>query len=262
MLIREMVRNKSRLIKSLWIAMVERSSITHAAGMHVTAELEGDELRALFGERVPEVANIPNGVDWPSHYPARAGGPDRYALFLSRISWKKGLDRLIQAWAQVPDLTLIIAGNDDENYQPRMEALAQSLGLADRVRFVGPVSDEHKWALYADAQMFLLPSYSENFGNVVAEAMAVGCPVVVSRDVGIASLVEEVGAGIVPNCEPAELAAAVRKLTADPAALREMGRRGQMAARARLSWDSVARQAEGFYRQVIARRSSTAAMPA
>jgi glycosyltransferase involved in cell wall biosynthesis len=267
MLIRQMVRSKSRWIKSLWISWVERKSIARAAGMHVTAELEGDELRAMFATSVPEIANIPNGVDWPLAPLPRTAGPyahlpDRYVLFLSRISWKKGLDRLLQAWAHVPDMPLVIAGNDDENYQPQLQALAVSLGIADRVIFIGPVSDAHKWALYADAQLFVLPSYSENFGNVVAEAMAMGCPVVVSREVGIAALVEAEGAGIVPCCGPLELAAAVRGLLADPAARLELGRRGRSAVRMRLSWDGVAQQTEDFYRRVIDRQTLIAPLPA
>jgi glycosyltransferase involved in cell wall biosynthesis len=225
--------------------------------------VEADELRALFGNCMPEIANIPNGVDWPTGHASLADGPyarlpQRYALFLSRISWKKGLDRLIRAWRDVPDLPLVIAGNDDENYQPVLQAQARSLGLSDRIMFVGAVSDTHKWALYEGAEVFLLPSYSENFGNVVAEAMAMACPVIVSPEVGIAGLLRAEGAGIVTGCEPPELAAAVVQLLSDPAAREALGRRGQLTARTRLSWNGVALQAEEFYRRVIDQRSATA----
>src|SRR5581483_2356165 len=96
----------------------------------------------------------------------------------------------IEALPKVPDVPLVIAGNDDEGYQPKLAELARSLGVSDRVIFLGPVRDIHKWALYERAELFILPSYSENFGNVVAEAMAMGCPVVVTPEVGIAPLVE------------------------------------------------------------------------
>jgi glycosyltransferase involved in cell wall biosynthesis len=264
MLIREMIRSKSRWVKSSWIALVERISLAHAAGVHVTAELEGAELRALFPALRAEIANIPNGVDWPrEHLPLAAGPfsqlPGRYALFLSRISWKKGLDRLLRAWREVPDITLVIAGNDDERHQAALQALATSLGVADRVIFAGPVSDAHKWALYERAELFVLPSYSENFGNVVAEAMAMACPVIVSAEVGISALVAAAGAGIVTNCEPSVLAAAIRGLLADPAARQRLGRCGQSAARARLSWEGVAAQTEDFYRRVIKTQARYAA---
>src|SRR4029077_18421494 len=111
--------------------------------------------------------------------------------------WKKGLDRVIKSWKWIPHLTLIIAGNDEENYLPQLAALAADEGVSHRVCFVGEVSDEYKWALYETAKMLVLPSYSENFGNVVAEAMAVACPVIVTKEVGIASLVLEAGAGVV-----------------------------------------------------------------
>jgi len=256
MLVRDMVQRKSRLVKSLWINLVERTSISQAAGIHVTAPLEAQEIRALLGPNLPSMATIANGVEWPETHLARTQGPfanlpARYALFLSRISWKKGLDRLIEAWAHVPDLTLVIAGNDDESYQPTLQRLATARAVADRVMFIGSVRDEHKWALYEDAQLFLLPSYSENFGNVVAEAMSMGCPVVVSPEVGISAMVEATGAGIVTPCEPHELAAAVRQLMSDPQKRRELGRRGRAAARAQLSWTGIARRTDEFYRQVM-----------
>jgi glycosyltransferase involved in cell wall biosynthesis len=256
MLIRDMVDRKSRWVKRAWIRLVERKSIAQAAGVHVTADLEGDELRALFGAPLPPIVSIPNGVDWPAHHLPKSAGPhahlpERYALFLSRISWKKGLDRLLRAWQHVPDLPLVIAGNDEEHYQPQLLALAQSLGVASRVAFIGEVSDADKWALYESAEVFVLPSYSENFGNVVAEAMAMGCPVIVSPEVGISSLVKAAGAGVVTSCEPAELAAVICRIMADPATRRELGRRGRLAAVSRLSWNGVALQAEDLYRQVI-----------
>jgi len=250
-----MIRKKNSWLKSAWITFIERSTFVRAAGVHVTAELEADELRS-FGWPLQEIAWIPNGVDVPARHQTRAAGPfanlpARYALFLSRISWKKGLDRLITAWQWVPDIPLVIAGNDDEGYQPKLQALAQSLGLTDRVLFVGHVGDDDKWALFEDAQLFVLPSYSENFGNVVAEAMAMGCPVLVSPEVGIAAFVSEAAAGAVTDCDPVKLAAAVREMLAEPATRAEMGARGREAVRAHLSWDGVAEQAENLYRRAV-----------
>ena len=259
MLVGEMIRRKSRWVKTAWIELVERHSLARAAGVHVTADLEATELGAL-GLPTPPVARIPNGVDFPDTYPPLEAGPFAalkrpYALFLSRISWKKGLDRLIAAWARVPDVELIIAGNDDENYLPTLRELAASHGVADRVRFIGPVSDTDKWALYENASVFVLPSYSENFGNVVAEAMAAGCPVIVSPEVGIAGLVRAGECGIVTACDPPELAAAINALLADTAQGREFARRARIVARERLSWAGVAAEMEQFYRGVTAARA-------
>lgn len=254
MLVGELIRRKSRWLKITWIKLIEQRTLTRAAGLHVTSELEGEDVRAL-GLQLPEVFCVPNGVGWPAgHSPLAAGPfadlPRPYALFLSRINWKKGLDRLIRAWQAVPDLTLVIAGNDEDGYQRELEGRAAAAGITARVRFVGPVTDEHKWALYEEAQMFILPSYSENFGNVVAEAMAMACPVIVTPEVGLASLLLETGSGVVADGEAHALAAAVRKLHADPVARQEMGLSGRKTVTERLSWDAVAARMESVYRQI------------
>jgi glycosyltransferase involved in cell wall biosynthesis len=172
---------------------------------------------------------------------------------LSRINRKKGLDRLICAWKWVPQLALIIAGNDEEDYLPELKALARSEGVADRLNFIGSVSDEHKWALYENAAMFILPSYSENFGNVVAEAMAMACPVVVTPEVGLAKFVREVGAGVVTSGEPSILAQAVAELHRDEFRRKRCGALGRQAAIRHLSWEGVGAQMESEYNRILGR---------
>lgn len=255
MLAPELIRRRSRWVKTAWIQLFERHSLRAAAALHVTAELER-ELATATGLPLPAIHNIPHGVEWPrQHTPLQAGRfhgiPRPYALFLSRISWKKGLDRLLRAWRQVPGLPLVIAGNDEENYLPQLRALAQAEGIADRVHFVGPAGQDEKWALFAEAELFVLPSYNENFGCVVAEAMAMACPVVLSDQVGLAPLVARSGAGLVNSGAPEELAAAVRRLHADPALRRQMGTAGRRAAEEQLSWDAAAAQTEALYRRCL-----------
>jgi glycosyltransferase involved in cell wall biosynthesis len=227
----DVIRRRSRIVKSAWIRFIERKTLRQSSAVHVTTELEGSEVRAL---RLPisKFCCIPNGVNCPERYPDLRDGPFAalprpYALFLSRISWKKGLDRLIRAWQWVPDLTLVIAGNDEENYLPQLAALAEAEGISDRIRIIGPVAEEHKWSLYENAMLFVLPSYSENFGNVVAEAMAVGCPVIVTKEVGLASLVRKTGAGTVADGEPALLAKAVNEMKSDEVKRRRYGLAGK-----------------------------------
>jgi glycosyltransferase involved in cell wall biosynthesis len=263
MLIRDLIRRKSRVVKTAWINLVERTTLARASAVHVTAEVEGEELRAL-GLPSPGLTCIPNGVDIPRDFAPLSSGPfaglpDRYVLFLSRITWKKGLDRLIAAWQWLPDMPLVIAGNDEEGYQPQLQDLANSLGVAGRIRFVGPASDAHKWGLYRNAELFVLPSYSENFGNVVAEAMAMGCPVIVTPEVGIASLVESAGAGIVTSGAPEELAAVLRGLLGNPSLRREMGARGAELAGSKLSWSAVAAQVEALYQQMLRTKTRSVA---
>ena len=251
----EVIRRKSRIVKMAWIRLIERRTLRESAAVHITSQLEAEEIRAL-GLTLPRLCCVPNGVSVPANYPTLENGPFAklprpYALFLSRISWKKGLDRLIKAWKWVPDLTLIIAGNDEENYLPELNALAGHEGAADRIRFIGQVGDEHKWALYENATMFILPSYSENFGNVVAEAMAVACPVIVTKEVGLASLVLETGAGVVADGDPELLAKAINDLHRGVRRREECGLAGQRAARATLSWTAVAVQIADMYRSLL-----------
>jgi glycosyltransferase involved in cell wall biosynthesis len=253
----EVIRRKSRFVKSAWIRLVEQKTLRESAAVHITSELEGAEITSL-GLSLPRLCCIPNGVSSPSSYLSLESGPFAhlprpFALFLSRISWKKGLDRLIKSWKWVPNLTLVIAGNDEENYLPQLATLAGNEGVLDRIRFIGQVSDEHKWALYENAMMFILPSYSENFGNVVAEAMAVACPVIVTKEVGLASLVLETGAGVVADGEPVLLADAVNELRSDEVRRKRCGAAGQRAVKTRLSWNAVAAELTEIYRSVTPR---------
>jgi glycosyltransferase involved in cell wall biosynthesis len=254
------IRGKSRLMKTAWIRLIEQRTLRESAGIHVTAELEQEEIKALR-LALPEVSCIPNGVSWPAtHAPLSAGpfanltGP--YALFLSRLDWKKGLDRLITAWQWIPHLRLVIAGNDESGYRQKLERIVEEVGVRDRVIFLGPVSDQDKWALYEEAAMFILPSYSENFGNVVAEAMTMGCPVVVTPEVGLARLVSESGSGVVTDGTPKRLAEAIRALYLDVAGRRLFGERGRFTARRRLSWDSAASRMEMLYASACGERNA------
>ena len=254
MLMAGVLRERSPWVKRAWLQLIEKHSLREAAGIHVTAQNEGEELAAQGLARAP-IHCVPNGVEHPTCPAPLENGPFAdlprpYALFLSRISWKKGLDRLIRAWRHVPDLLLVIAGNDDESYLPELRRIAQQEGVTDRVRFIGPASDSEKWGLYANAEMFLLPSYSENFGNVVAEAMAMRCPVVITEDVGIAPLVREADAGRVTSGDPLPLAATINALHADPTLRRRLGANGHAAVERLLSWNAVGEQIEHVYRRV------------
>ena len=145
----------------------------------------------------------------------------------------------------------MIAGNDEENYRPELEALARRCGVADRVRFLGPVDGEKKWELLTSAEILALPSYSENFGNVVLEAMAVGCPVVVTPEVGLASVVREAGCGVVTSGEPASLGLEIRRLLDDHDRRRAMGEAGRRAVEAKFNWKAISRDMLDVYAHAL-----------
>lgn len=127
----------------------------------------------------------------------------RLALFLSRIHEKKGCDLLIDAFAKVADkdsnLQLVIAGPDQNGLVSDLKAQAQKLGISDRITWSGMLQGEMKWGAFYAAEVFVLPSHQENFGIVVAEALACGKPVLISNKVNIWREIEADGAGIVAN---------------------------------------------------------------
>jgi glycosyltransferase involved in cell wall biosynthesis len=260
MLVKELIKRKSRIAKTAWINVLEKRNIKYAAAVHVTSELEANELAGL-GIRHRNTFTVPNGVDDPcsiasSDTPLIKHLPTPFVLFLGRINWKKGLDRLIPAMANVPGAMLVIAGNDEEGYRPVLQALAERLGVAARTRFVGALYGSQKWELLQRASMLVLPSYSENFGIVALEAMMAGCPVIVTPQVGLASVVRAAGAGIVAEGQPEQLSHAIDVLLQAPDQRRKMGDAGRRIARERFSWGAVACDMEEVYR-VCTREGST-----
>jgi glycosyltransferase involved in cell wall biosynthesis len=254
MLEKELIERKSALWKAMLIGFVERTNLESAAAVHVTSRREAEQAEA-FGFRLKRVAEIPNGVNLdrdggstsPAIFAVTGGAP--YVLFLGRINWKKGLDRLIAAMTHAPRVRLIVAGNDEEGYRARLENMARQYGIADRVIFTGAVHGGDKAALIDGARALVLTSYSENFGNVVLEAMAAARPVIVSREVGLADLVEATGSGVVTNGSPEQLGESIARLVADAKTGEAMGRNGRETA-ARYSWDGVAAQMESLYESI------------
>lgn len=130
-------------------------------------------------------------------------GERRYLLFFGRIHEKKGCDLLIDAFATIadsaPELDLVIAGPDDTGWRPALEARASALGVNARVHWPGMVTGPAKWGALRGAEAFVLPSHQENFGIAVAEALACGCPVLISNQVNIWREIAAAGAGLVEN---------------------------------------------------------------
>jgi glycosyltransferase involved in cell wall biosynthesis len=259
MLVRNLIQKKSCWIKFAWISLIERSNIANAALVHFTSELEAKDASALMLS-IKRSCVVPNGIDMAPfggdvQRDERSGpivGEKPFLLFVGRINWKKGLDRLIAALPAIANCRLVLAGNDEEGYRPLLERLATRAGVRERIDFVGSVYGKEKAALYRRALLLVLPSYSENFGNVVLEAMAAGCPVAVTPEVGAADIVRESGAGAVLDGDPAKLGAGLCTLIANPVALKRMGEKGREFVSQRYTWEAVSLQMEEAYRQAIA----------
>lgn len=253
-LVPALVQQRNRWIKAAWLSLVEKRTLEGAAFIHATSALEAADVGG-FGMRLPPVSVVPNGVDMPGPVEAdevaaalpiaRSAGP--LLLFLGRVNWKKGLDRLIPALAQVPFAQLVIAGNDEEGLTPHLQQLAHDAGVASRVFFIGPVHGKAKDALLRTATLLVLPSYNENFGNVVLESLACGRPVAVTAAVGAAPIVVAANAGVVVPDEPVAMGLALAALAASPERLDEMGRNGQQLVSSSYSWDAIAQRMEVAY---------------
>ena len=174
--------NRSNFRKSVVWRLGQRKVLERAELFHATAESEAEDIRRL-GFRRP-IAVIPNGIDVPVLPKENREKSMKRLLFLSRIHSKKGVDILLRAWARIekefPGWRLDIVGPLDGKYPEAMEALAKEMGL-QRVSFVGELGGEEKSRAYTTADLFVLPSHSENFGVVAAEALAHGTPVVVTK---------------------------------------------------------------------------------
>lgn len=207
--------------------------------LHATSKQEMWELQALHPGM--EVAMLPNIVYLPDrirHRNALAARDDAASetidsaslrlrrennsplrlLFLSRIDPKKGIDLLLRALADLPkDVAwqLDIGGATGSLYQKKLAALAQTLGIADRVRWIGWVQDDAKWAMLAQSDLFILPSHNENFAIAVLEALAVGTPVVVGNQVGLHSYVAEKDLGWRTDPDPVALREVLGQAFAD-----------------------------------------------
>lgn len=260
MLVKELIERRSRLAKAAWIKLVERSNVERASAIHVTSELEETELMR-FKWRLPRVAMIPNGVDdlesaagtEPSRDVMEITSSQPLVLFLGRISWKKGLDRLLNAFALTSIGRLAIVGTDDEGLVPQMQRLAEKLQISDRVRFLPrTVLGCDKAHLFDAAQLFVLPSYSENFGNTVLEAMQRGVPVVVTPEVGAAEIVRQAHGGMVVQGDPEPLGEAINSLINDPALARSLGEAGCCYVLEHCAWPRVAAQMETLYENLKA----------
>jgi glycosyltransferase involved in cell wall biosynthesis len=236
------LRHRSRRLKAINDLLWQRRMLDEAAVLHYTTSEEA----ALAGDlrfRAP-AAIVPNGFDCSEfQLPGDAAGfRDRHlegfrgqiVLSLGRISHKKGIDILIRALPAIaerlPDVRLVIAGPDDEGLMSQLCALASAEGVQHLVVFTGMLRENERLAAFAAASAWALPSKTENFGNVVVEAMAAGVPVVISPEVNLASEIAPARAGLVRERIPERFAEAITSLLEDDDLRSELVARGRAFA--------------------------------
>ena len=258
-------RHQKRRAKDLYHAVVEDPIIQGASAMVCTSRREERAIRDL-GYALPTWVH-PVGVDadglrapgTPAF--AEAAGIDpaaRVVTFLGRISEKKGVPLLVESFRSTarsfPRAHLVIAGPDDEGIGRDLVARIAGTELSSRVSFVGLVTGPEKRALLQRSEVFVLPSADESFAVAVAEAMAVGCPVIVSPEVAVEDIVRATGAGLVVHRDSAAIAGAIAEILDDPVRAAAMGEAGRRAADERFSWPKIAESIEAMY-EAVARGS-------
>lgn len=243
--------SRSVRLKRIYESWFDLPNLNAASAIHYTTEDERD--RASFlALRAPSFV-VPNAVDWDrfrclpprGKLRARLGlGQSPLILFLGRLHFKKGLDLLIPAFEAVrrivPDAQLVFAGPENDTYGLKVREWVRQRNLEEAAHFVGPLEGDDVVQAYVDADVFTLPSYTENFGMTVAEAMACALPVVISDQVNIHSHVACAGAGLVTKCDYRELADALCELLRDSARRRQIGEAGRRLVQDRYTWPAVA----------------------
>lgn len=262
------IKQRRPLLKQLSFHLIEQRVLAHAAAVHFTSQAEWDEAKnlglALPGVVIPLGVVGPNGAGEPEP-PFKVGPGQLIVLFLSRLDPKKNVEGLIRAFALLgwrhPHVRLVIAGSGNANYVRSLRALAEVEGVADTIDWIGHIEGEAKWGALKAADVFVLPSFSENFGIAAVEAMIARCPCVIGRGVALAETVEGARAGIVTDPEPGAIAAAIDRLLNDERLRFEMGTRGYMLASQDFSADAMAVRLAELYERIIEETGQTALLP-
>jgi len=250
-------------LKRASFMLLETPVLKRAALIHYTSEQERVEAAECGFSDHPVI--IPNPVDFAacfeaaprgwlrSRYPALEG--KRIALYLSRIDRKKGIDLLLPAFRQVlrddPEAALVIAGDGDPRLLETLQDQSRDLGIERSVVWAGFLSGAEKRGALGDADVFVLPSYSENFGIAAVEAMAAGVPVILTDQVGIWREVERNHAGLVTPAAVEPLGDAMSCLLSDEALRAELGRNGAALARSEFASGVVTERLIATYRSVL-----------
>lgn len=246
------LRQKKFKKKLAW-HFYQKRLIARADLLIVNSERERLNTRKL-GLRNP-IAVIANGVSldgWSK--PLQRKDPRKTVLFLSRIVPGKGAFELLEAWGRLPShhgYRLRIVGNADPEYAARMELMLDELNIRDTVDIEGALYDKDKWQAYLDADLFVLPSHSENFGIVVAEALFSGVPVITTDQTPWKKL-ERTGTGWISSTSPLDLANTLHiALRLPEGELREMGRKAKVLAKENYLWEGITQQYITTYQWLV-----------
>lgn len=243
--------------------LYEKQNLNSATAFHATSVEEVNSIRQL-GYKQP-IALVPNGVNTPSinekankkvlseNFPEIA--EKKWLLFLSRIHPKKGLDNLLYVWQSLanhfPEWHLIIAGADLIGYQTELEVLVEKFKLKHQVTFTGMLSGQLKYSALTNADLFVLPTHSENFGIAIAESLAYGVPVITTRGAPWQELETHNCGWWIEDNQQALAIALTEAMKISSQERQQMGNRGRNLVQAKYSWNSIAKQMADFYYWIL-----------
>jgi len=257
------MENRRRVLKRLSFRFIEQPLLRHAAAIQFTADAERFQA-GQSGVTAP-AAVVPLGIDVNQF--ASLPGPEKFfkrvpqasnrniVLFLSRLDSKKGLDLLLPAFAKLrkrfPDALLVIAGNGEESFVNCLRSTAAKLGLAGDVVWAGFLTGADKLAAFSAAKIFTLPSYSENFGIALVEALAAGLPSVTTDAVAVSEDITRHNAGLVVPCNVAALAEALERALGNTELRLTHAANARRLAKGRFSLEAMGMALKELYQRTL-----------
>jgi carbamoyltransferase len=236
-----------------WFQSLAGSKLLDKIHLHATAPAEARDMAVRCKRPVSSIAVLPNllALKEAASY---SESPDRgFTLgFLSRLHHKKGIEILLDAVARCAEVeTLVIGGSGEPEYEEQLRQQISRLGIEDKVKFAGWISNENKRAFFKSFEVFILPSFNENFANVVAEAWAAGKPTLVSTEVGLSDYVSQFGIGWV--CKPTveSTAAFIKQALSEKNEWPKMGKAAIELVKNQFTDEQIVTHYQEFYRAIL-----------
>lgn len=251
-------------LKRIYEKLLDFPNISNASLIHFTS-LDESSLCKEYNFPTAEIV-VPNGLDWNRYSQLPAKGWLRkklglneqpIVLFLGRLHFKKGFDVLMPAFSHVlqqfPDAQLVIAGPDNYGYAKQIKSWILEYNLDQNVHLVGMLDGEQVLNAYVDSDVFVLPSYTENFGVAVIEAMACSIPVVVSDRVNIHNIVSSYDAGLVTTLSPKKFSESIISILSNTQIAKYFGRNGRNLVYKEYTWERIVDGLTTSYQDIIKR---------
>ena len=244
------------LKKKIALLTYQGYDLRHATAIHTTADDETRQVRKLGFKQT--VIQFPNGVNFPESLPSRERTEKKRMIFLSRMHKKKGLVELVEAWAKVRptgwqcELVYTLNGEEEKAYEIKIKEIVEQLGLTDDFIFTGKLLDEEKWHAYLRSDCFILPTHTENFGIVIAEALYAGLPVITTQGAPWYDLIEYQCGWWVKQGDVDAIANALSEATAmGREDLDRMGMRGRELVMKKYRWTEICRGMISEYKKIL-----------